>query len=137
MSKPLCSFKGVRGRSMTVYERKVVISTEVTIGSVITRNATDGIKTIFFTDVVGVQFKPVGVTVGFIQFETPSMQMNNQNSNFFSENTFTFEEKNGVTNQKMSEVYEMICDLIEEIKFYNIDYMKSQNKAISDELPDL
>ena len=123
---------------MEVYDRKVVISTEVTAGSVLTGNATDGIKTIFYTDVVGIQFKESALTIGYIQFETPSNQMNNQKSNQFSENTFTFEAgKNGVTNEKMTEVYNMLCDLIEDIKFSDYDDLKSRALSLSDELPEL
>lgn len=138
MSKLLYTFKGVRGRNMEVFDRKVVISTDVTVGSVLTRNATDGIKTIFFTDVVGIQFKQSGLTIGYIQFETSSTQMNNQGSNQFSENTFTFEQgKNGVTNEKMVEVYNLLCDLIEDIKFSDYDNLKSRSLSFSDELPEL
>lgn len=139
MSKLLYSFKGVRGRNMEIYDRKVVISTEVTLGSVITKNATDGTKTIFYPDVVGIQFKESGLAIGFIQFETPSSQMNNQGSNMFSENTFTFEQgKNGVTNEKMKEVYNFLCDLIEDIKYSNYDNLKSQSAStLSEDLPDL
>lgn len=123
---------------MEVFDRKVVISTDVTVGSVLTRNATDGIKTIFFTDVVGIQFKQSGLTIGYIQFETSSTQMNNQGSNQFSENTFTFEQgKNGVTNEKMVEVYNLLCDLIEDIKFSDYDNLKSRSLSFSDELPEL
>ena len=46
------------------------------------------------------------------------MQMNNENDNFFSENTFTFEDgKNGVTNELMKTVYQYIVNRIEEIKY--------------------
>lgn len=64
--------------------------------------------------------------------------MNNQGSNQFSENTFTFEQgKNGVTNEKMVEVYNLLCDLIEDIKFSDYDNLKSRSLSFSDELPEL
>ena len=140
MSKLLYQLEGVRGRSMAVYDRKVVISTKVSVGSVLTRNATDGVKTIFYKDVVGIQFKESGLTIGYIQFETPSAQMNNQASNMFSENTFTFEDnRNGITNGKMNEVYNSICDLIEEIKYPSASPAEKQAPSddISDVLPEL
>ena len=83
-----------------------------------TGNISDGVKTIFYTDVVGVQFKRSGNLIGYLQFETGSVQMNNQNSNMFSENTFTFEHgRSGVTNEQMEAIYNQVCDLIEAIKY--------------------
>jgi hypothetical protein len=44
--------------------------------------------------------------------------MNNQNSNMFSENTFTFEHgRNGITNEQMEAIYNQVCDMIEAIKY--------------------
>ncbi len=54
MAKFIYEFEGVRGRVLTLYDTKVVIATDVTFGSIITGNATDGEKTIFLSDVVGV-----------------------------------------------------------------------------------
>jgi hypothetical protein len=121
MAQFLYKLEGVRGRSMEVYDRKCVISTKVSMGSILTGNVTDGEKTIFYADVVGVQFKKSGGMIGYLQLETGSVQMNNQNSNMFSENTFTFENgKNGVTNEAMENVYHQICDLIEQTKYGSI-----------------
>lgn len=118
MAKLICELKGVRGRSMKLYDTKCVIATQVTVGSVITGNATDGEKTIFLSDVTGVQFKPSGLAIGYLQLETPAMQMNHGNDNFFGENTFTYEnEKNGITNELMEAVYNFLVDRLEEIKY--------------------
>lgn len=112
------SLIGVRGREMKLYDTKVIITTKVTAGSLLTGNITDGEKTIFLCDVVGVQYKNSSALVGYLQFETPSSQMNNKSDNMFSENTFTFEEgKNGVTNHQMQKVYEYVVDRIEELKY--------------------
>ena len=141
MAKFICGLEGVRGRSLKVYDTKCIIDTKKTAGSFITGNFTDGEKTIFLCDVVGVQFKKSGGLIGYLQFETSSMQMNNSNSNMFSENTFTFEEgKNGVTNDLMQAIYNYVTDRIEEIKYnttlieetpnYNtIRYYKSASTA--------
>ena len=91
---------GVRGRSMKVYTDRVVINTDVTVGSILTNNATDGEKTIFYKDVVGIQFKKPGLTIGYLQLENAAVQMNNKESNFFSENTFTFEDLKEVREAK-------------------------------------
>ena len=121
MAKLLYNLEGVRGRSILIFDRKCVISTKVSVGSFITGNATDGEKTIFYKDVAGLQFKKSGGLIGYLQFETGSVQMNNQNCNMFSENTFTFENgKNGITNEMMENIYHQICDMIEEIKYGDV-----------------
>lgn len=118
MANFICEFKGVRGRTLRVYDTKCIIKTDVTFGSLFTNNATDGEKTIFLKDVVGVQYKNSGITVGYLQLETASSQMNNKDSNFYSENTFTFEEdKNGITSVLMRKVYDYLVDRIEELKY--------------------
>ena len=118
MANFIFEFEGARGRSMKLYDTKVIIETKKTVGSLMTGNFTDGEKTIYLCDVVGVQFKESAVMIGYLQFETPSMQMNNQNSNMFSENTFTFENgKNGITNKLMKAVYLFVTDRIEELKY--------------------
>lgn len=136
MANLICEIKGSRGRTMTLYDNKCIIKTKVSVGSVLTHNATDGEKTIFLIDVSGVQFKRSGFAIGFLQLETSSMQMNNKNSNFFSENTFTFEHgRNNVTNDLMEEIYNYITDRIEELKYGEkiIDYIPNFNINQNDE----
>ena len=118
MAKLIYELEGVRGRYLKLYDTKVIIITKKTAGSLLTGNFTDGEKTLFLCDVVGVQFKRSGGLIGYLQFETPSMQMNNKDSNMFSENTFTFESgKNGTTNDLVEQVYRYVTDRIEEIKY--------------------
>ena len=105
--------KGARGRSLRVYPYKCIISTDVTAGSLLTNNATDGEKTIYFNDVIGIQYKSSGVTIGFLQFETASGIMNHEKSNFFNENSFTFEADK---DEIMEEVYEYIIGIFDELK---------------------
>ena len=131
MARYICTINGVRGRTIDLYDKKCVIKTEVTIGSVISNNATDGVKTIFYADCTGIQFKRSGVTIGYLQFETPSMQMNNQSSNFFSENTFTFEWGLGEqTNSIMENIYDFICDCVESIK-YGTNFPEDDMKSLA------
>ena len=118
MSILICSLQGVRGRSMDVYDNKCVITTDVTLGSLITNNALDGMKTVFFADVVGVQYKRSGATIGYLQLETPSGQMNNKSSNMFSENTFTFDVNvNTFGNSTMDAIHDFIVDRLEAYKY--------------------
>ena len=112
------AIKGVRGRNLEVYKNKIVLRTNLSLGSVITGNMTDGKKTIYYRDVIGLQFKPAGMLIGYLQLETASPIMNNEKSNFFNENTFTFDEST-TTNIKMEEVEEYIDKRLEEIKTNN------------------
>lgn len=136
MAQFLYDLEGVRGRHIKIYDRKCVISTRPTAGSFLTGNVTDGEKTIFYKDVVGVQFKKSGALIGYLQFETGSVQMNNQNSNMFSENTFTFEQnKNGITNERMQSVYNRVCDLIEQVKYGDVSKRESAVPAADPSQP--
>lgn len=117
MSVLICKLNGSRGRRIAVYDNKCVITTDVSLGSILTSNALDGQKTIFYIDVQGVQFKKCGMTLGYIQLETASMQMNNQTSNMFSENTFTFDRSSGDLNIIMEKIHDYIVDRIESYKY--------------------
>lgn len=102
---PIYNINGCEGRSIKVYRDRCIIKTDANLDSFLTGNATDGEKTIFYSDVVGVQYKPSSgkLSIGYIQLETSSAQMNNIRSNFFGENTFTFK-----SNDKMDEVRDYI-----------------------------
>lgn len=121
---------GSHGRSMLVYQNKVVIKTDFTIGSFITNNATDGEKTIYYSDVIGIQAKPIGVTVGYIQLETAGSLMNNKNSNFFNENTFTYST---IPEERITMVVDFIKEKIEENKNQKNHVVKS-TLSIPDEI---
>lgn len=118
MSVLICKLGGSRGRSIDIYDNKCVITTDVTVGSVLTHNALDGQKTVFYIDISGIQFKKSSLAIGYLQLETASMQMNNQSSNMFSENTYTFEEGiNGVNNDLIEKVHNYIVDKVEGYKY--------------------
>jgi hypothetical protein len=114
---PIYDLTGCRGRSIKVYRDRCVITTNVTLGSVMTGNATDGQKTIFYSDVIGIQYKDSGLTIGYIQLETASGQMNNLNSNTFGENTFTFENLD-----EISEVRDYIIYQVSRHKQTNLNF---------------
>lgn len=120
MANLICELEGVRGRTLRLYDTKIVITTKKSLGSLLTGNITDGEKTIYLCDIVGIQYKKSDLLIGYLQFETPSMQMNNKNDNFFSENTFTYESgKNGITNEIIDAVYNYVTDRVEELKYGN------------------
>ncbi len=108
----ICEVKGVRGRTMKLYPYKVMIRVDATVGSVLTANVFDGEKTIYFKDCIGIQFKKSGATIGYLQFETAAPTTNNEKSNFFNENSFTFEGNNDY----MQKVYEYVIGRMDEVK---------------------
>ena len=107
--------QGIRGRHITIYEDRAILKTKAGVGSFLTGNATDGEKTIYFSDVIGVQFKKSGVSIGYLQLETASSSDNNKRSNFFNENSFTF-DSTVITNEKMEEVAEYVRARVAECK---------------------
>lgn len=127
----LYSIRGVRGRHIDVFDNKCIIKTKVTIGSLLTHNATDGTKTIYYADVVGVQFKEPGITIGYLQLETPGLTMNNAASNFFNENSFTF-DTTVITTEKMREVAAYIEERVQEIK-----HPKQQPQTVAPAMPQI
>ncbi len=106
---------GARGRKIDIYPDKCVITVNVTVGSVLTNNATDGEKTIYYRDCIGLQFKKPGLTLGYLQFETASSISNNTSSNFFNENTFTYEESH-INEHCMEIVVNYVKQQLDKIK---------------------
>ena len=100
---------------MKVYDDRVVISVKAGAASFLTGNASDGEKTIFYTDCVGVQFKESGIQIGYLQLETASGIMNMKQSNFFNENSFTF-DTSVQSNEKMREVADYVRGRVNAIK---------------------
>lgn len=129
--------KGARGRVLTVFENRCLIKVDITFGSLITGNATDGEKTIFYADCNGVQFKECGISLGDLQLETSSGLMNNRSSNFFNENTFTF-DSGTISNKEMQEVCNYIKEQISGYKNNTIKNMvETQSKSLAEELKEL
>lgn len=127
------SIDGVRGKHIEIYENKCVIRTKPSFGSFLTHNMTDGEKTIYYKDCVGIQFKKSSLTIGYLQFETASGMMNNNNSNFFGENSFTFDTTK-VSNEKMEEVANYVKKRIDEIKTMGDTPAIVQATSAADEL---
>ena len=115
VEEPVYKIRGVRGRRISVYEDRCVITTTAGVGSFITGNLTDGEKTIYYTDCIGVQFRKAGVLIGYLQLETASATMNNKGDNFFNENTFTFDGST-ISNEEMEEVSNYVKKKVQESK---------------------
>lgn len=110
---PMYELDGNSGKSMIVYSHKCVIRTAVSFSSVMGGNATDGEKTIYFKDVIGVNFKEAGLLNGYLQLETASSKSNNNSKNFADENSFTYENKNY---NEVYDAYRYIIHRLDEIK---------------------
>lgn len=104
---------GARGRRMKVYEDRCVITTKVSVSSFITGNVSDGEKTIYYSDVLSVQYKRTNLQLGYLQLETASSAMNNRRDNFFNENTFTFDSN---LDAQMEEVQNFVKQKVDEAK---------------------
>lgn len=100
---------------MKVYDNRAIIGTKATLGSFVTGNVSDGEKTIYYRDCIGVQFKQSGLQIGYLQLETASGIMNMRQNNFFNENSFTF-DTTVQSNEKMQEVADYVRSRVEEAK---------------------
>ena len=100
--------EGNRGRHLFVYDDRCVIIVKPSVGSLLTGNSTDGEKTIFFKDCIGIQFKESHIAIGYLQIETASALGNNGKNNFFNENTFTFEDAQGIATSRNGNVNETV-----------------------------
>ena len=129
------TIEGVRGRHIDIYTDKVVITTKITLGSLLTNNATDGEKTIYYSDCIGVQFKQSKFAIGYLQLETASSNGNNKASNFFAENSFTFDET-VISNEKMIEVADYVKSRVDAVKKGGTAPVSTNNNnlSVADEL---
>ena len=107
------------GKILDVYDNKVVFtatkSTSTFVSSVVFMDSqmSQGEKTIYLKDALGVQFKPSSITDGYIQIETASGNMTNTNSQYGGENTFNFSSK---LNAEAEIVANYLKQKIDEIK---------------------
>lgn len=105
------------GKILDVYENKVVFTSSQSTSTVVTSlflggSATQGEKTIYYKDVIGVQYKPSKVTDGYIQVETASAGRS-ASSEYGGENSIQF---GGKSNADAEMITSFIRAKIEEIK---------------------
>ena len=134
--EPIYTVEGAMGRYLYVYEDKCVIKTKASVGSFVTGNVSDGEKTVYYMDCIGVQFKKSGLQVGYLQLETASSTMNNKNNNFFNENSFTFNSKASdermASNERMAEIADFVKRKVEECKRKGTTGSTIINNTVSD-----
>ena len=111
MSHLIYDLAGCRGRHIQIFDDKAILSVNAGVGSLLTGNFSDGEKTIYYADCIGVQFKKAGLQIGYLQFETASRLMNHNSNNFFNENTFTWDAMQEC-NEKMEEVSQYVKERI-------------------------
>lgn len=119
MNDMLYEIDGNLGKTLQVYEDRCVISSKASLKSAFFGHALDGNKEFYYKDLTSVQFKNLGMTTGFLQFEFAGAQ--GGNSNFVNENSFTFSatfgsDKHKQLKEKMPEVYEDIRKRIHDAK---------------------
>ena len=109
---------GNMGKVLRVYEDRCVISVKGGVKALMFGSALNGDKEFYYKDLTSVQFKNLGVTTGYIQFEYAGSHSGN---NFASENSFTFSATLGTAKynklkDEMPGIYEDIRKRVNEAK---------------------
>jgi len=111
MSELIYEVDGNMGKTLKVFDDKCVISTKAGLKSAIFGNLLSGDKEFYYTDITSVQFKNLGMTTGYLQFEYPGSHSGN---NFVSENSFTFSATFG--NSKYKKLKEEMPGIYEDVQ---------------------
>lgn len=125
MSELIYEIDGNMGKVLYVYEDRCVISTKAGIKATLFGNILDGDKEFYYSDITSVQFKNLGMTTGYLQFEYPGSHSGN---NFVSENSFTFSASIG--SSKYRELKEEMPKIYEDIRKRVKDAKKPANNSI-------
>jgi hypothetical protein len=125
---------GNMGSTLKVYEDRCVISVSG-VKAVLFGTALNGDKEFYYSDITSVQFKNLGVTTGYLQFEFAGSHSKN---NYLSENSFTFSATIGTAKYKrlkeeMIPVYEYIQSKVRSMKELK-NYQSRGDVSIADEL---
>ena len=107
------------GRILDVYDNKVVYTSTQSTSTMVTglvfgTSVTQGEKTIYFKDAIGVQYKPSSLADGYIQVETAAGGMTSSSSQYGGENSIQFSGKE--KNAEAEIIVAFIQKKIEEIK---------------------
>lgn len=108
---------GNMGKILKVYENRCVISISGKKAALYGA-ALNGDKEFYYSEITSVQFKNLGMTTGFLQFEYAGSHSTN---NFVNENSFTFSATIGTAKHKrlkedMPPIYEYIQGRVREAK---------------------
>ena len=117
---------GNMGKTLKVYEDKCVISTKAGLKSIMFGSVLNGEKEFYYSDITSVQFKNLGITTGYLQFEYAGSHSGN---NYVSENSFTFSASIGtVKYNKLKDEMPGICD---DIRKRVDDAKKRKNQPVA------
>ena len=117
--KAIYEIDGNVGKILRVYENRCVIAANAKksfmFGGINT--ATAGEKEFYYSDITSLQFKNLGMTSGYLQFEYPGSHSGN---NFTSENSFAFSATFGTEqHKKIKELMQGVYEYIQSrIRFY-------------------
>lgn len=107
------------GKILDVYDNKVVFSSTKSTSTLVTglvfgTSVTQGEKTIYYKDAIGVQYKPSSIADGYIQVETAAGGVTSSSSQYGGENSIQFSGKE--RNAEAEIIVDFIKNKIEEIK---------------------
>ena len=107
------------GKILDVYDNKVVFTSTKSTSTVVTglflgTSLTQGEKTIYYKDAIGVQYKPSSIADGYIQIETSAGGMTSSSSQYGGENAIQFSGK--AKNEEAEIIVAFIKKQIDEIK---------------------
>jgi hypothetical protein len=124
------------GKILDVYDNKVVFTSTKSTSTVVSGlifgdSLTQGEKTIYYKDAIGVQFKPATITDGYIQVETAVGGMTSAKSQYGGENSIQFGSK---VNDEAETVTNFIKQKIEEIKNTPVGGTVIQQSTAADEV---
>jgi len=107
------------GKILDVYENKVVFTSTQSTSTVVTglvfgTSMTQGEKTIYYKDAIGVQYKPSAIADGYIQVETAAGGVSSSSSQYGGENAIQFSGKQ--SNEDAEVIVAYIRKQIEDIK---------------------
>ena len=107
------------GKILDVYDNKVVFTSTQSTSTVVTglvfgTSMTQGEKTIYYKDAIGVQYKPSSIADGYIQVETAAGGVSTSSSQYSGENSIQFSGKK--SNEEAEIIVAFIRKQIEDIK---------------------
>ena len=107
------------GKILDVYENKVIFTSTQSTSTIVTglvfgTSMTQGEKTIYFKDAIGVQYKPSSIADGYIQVETAAGGVSTSSSQYSGENSIQFSGKK--SNEEAEIIAAYIKKKIEDIK---------------------
>lgn len=116
---------GNMGKILKVYKDRCVISVRAGVKSFVFGSALNGDKEFYYKDITSVQFKNLGMTTGYIQFEYAGSHSVN---NYVNENSFTFSASIGTS--KYNQLKNDMPGIYDDIKKRVHEAKNAQNATV-------